>query len=72
MPLLIQLIAPDKELFNNGQTGDLLLADLNSQFLQVAGNGLPLEQQGATLSQKLDNSLGLHKIPILAFVLLAR
>jgi hypothetical protein len=71
MTFLVEFITAHKQFLDNGQIGDLFLSDLNTEFFQVVGNGLPLKEQGTTLSQELNNALGFHKIPILALVLLA-
>ena len=71
MAFLVEFISAHKQFFDNGQIGDLFFPDLNAEFFQVIGNSLPLKEQGTTLSQKLNNALGFHKIPILALVLFA-
>lgn len=71
MTFLVEFITAHKQFLDNGQIGDLFLSDLNTEFFQVVGNGLPLKEQGTTLSQELNNALGFHKIPILALILLA-
>ncbi len=71
MAFLVEFISAHKQFLDNGQIGDLFLSDLNAKFFQVISNGLPLKEQGTTLSQELNNALGFHKISILTLVFFA-